>query len=230
MGDFLKALVSHGGLLGAYPFWYQLLACSWLLATAVLLGGFLIISPIKEMVEAQLPLPTDGSKKNSPTKPVLNEPSQQYLPILEGKLITIGPVSADPSVRDSLRAQRKLRPLLETENQVELARMPNGTYGFSMGNFPDFHAVYREKSQNLIEVQRTLDGTVNYVAYASEEAAASLAAFNDAVLKTSKTVMIYVEPWEQAQRLVTIPRLHITAMNKYGFRQTSRFEIVMVKK
>jgi hypothetical protein len=66
----MKELLSRPGILASYPYWYQLLLVVWLLLSAVLVAGFLLVKPVADVARTGSTSDTQASQSSAVPPPI----------------------------------------------------------------------------------------------------------------------------------------------------------------
>jgi hypothetical protein len=110
------------------------------------------------------------------------------------------PSSAVIGERETLRAQRKLRLLTEDEAGNGIEFVPAGIFGFTASPGTEGVPVFTARTFQAFEIHKLGDDSVHYVGYMPEEDANAL----DGAAEPLQ-LKLYPEPYEKAQRFVSVP-------------------------
>jgi hypothetical protein len=106
----------------------------------------------------------------------------------------------EEGARERLRAERKLEPVDERQEGSPIDLVKNGTYGFTYSPGTEGMPLFRNRLAQGFEVHKTADGALHIVGFLSDAEAAQVDWGEE-----SLEVNLYPEPFEAAQRMVSIP-------------------------
>lgn len=110
-------------------------------------------------------------------------------------------MAASSGEREKLRAERKLRLVSDSEAGEAIEFAPEAVYGFTYSPGTDGVPIFPKQTFQIFEVHKLGDGSVHYVGYMTEEDATALNSATDSV-----DLKLYPEPYEKAQRFVSVPK------------------------
>lgn len=103
--------------------------------------------------------------------------------------------------REKLRAERKLRLIEKSEAGSGYEFVPDGVYGFTYSPGSDGVPVFVQHTFQCFEVHKLGDSTFHFIGYMTEDDANALNAATEPV-----DLKLYPEPYEKAQRFVSVPK------------------------
>ncbi len=109
------------------------------------------------------------------------------------------------SDREQLRAELRLVPVSKQDEGVSWSKISNGVFGFTYTPAHSDGGIYSKESYLSYEFHKLADGSLQIVAYATDEGAAKLKQ------PGSPEVEVYPLPREQYNVLVTIPHARVSS-------------------
>jgi len=106
---------------------------------------------------------------------------------------------ATAEAAEKLRAERHLRPLESAEQGTPVRDLPPGVYGFTWSPSFESSPLFAKHSWRSFEFHKLADGSAAIVGCVSAADAAHVRE------ESAAKIMLYPEPWQDAQELVSIP-------------------------
>jgi hypothetical protein len=102
---------------------------------------------------------------------------------------------------ERLRTERKLKLITDKETGSAAEFAPAGVYGFTYSPAAEGLPIFNKQTFQIFEVHKLEDQTVHLIGFMTEEHAEAFRTAN-----TATELKLYPQPYEQAKRLVSIPR------------------------
>ncbi len=119
----------------------------------------------------------------------------------------ISPSAADAI--EQLRCDHQVRELRPDEEGSAIARLPNGTYGFSYAPGQSEVPVFSKKNYHCFEIHKAVDGIGYVIGFVTAEQASDLAA-----RKEGAAIVLFPNPFETAQTLACVNASQIAATKR----------------
>ena len=198
--DFITILVPF---LEPYPVWVKVLISAWVFLSAVTVLALLFV-PRNQYAPAN----TSANDDIPTSKP------------LSSRIVSVAEAQSGADARVALRSKHEVRPLAEIENELQLEKIPRGTYGFMFASHFDFERdripVLTEDmaGPGMIEIRKLGDGRVTLLGFVSQEAALKIQTNLEAT-----EILFFTDEWEEARTYVSIPLSRVTESNSRIFRK-----------
>lgn len=195
MKKWIETLESLIPFLEAYPIWVKLIISAWVLLTAVAVIG-LIFFRITEATPSKGP---DNASSGSASRRVEFDTAFQTAGSLE-----------------ELRKKNGVRELRPLENDLNLSRLPNGIYGFTVPWIinTDSTGVVGGTGLSRISLHRTGGGTAVMEMHKSEQGQVYIIGFvtqdqlirmQDPSRRASLGITLFFHPYQNFDELVAVP-------------------------
>jgi hypothetical protein len=215
------------GLLAAYPGWYQLLLVIWLLITAILVGGYLLLRPEQRVIADEA---SNASQTDQTGSLKLSAPATKLSEIGNSPSTNVSRISETSTASSPPNQTSALRPLSAVENGVPLSRMPRGTFGY-VGFISDRVNVKSERQDWYVKVITENDGSRWVVGFVSHESKAKLEQWLLNLKAPELEFLLFTVSWEQGNQEVRVPHAKISSAELFDFQKHGRrFEIVLTHK
>ena len=110
---------------------------------------------------------------------------------------------------ERLRIQHQVRVLESEEEGTALDRLPSGVYGFAYAPGQAGIPLFARKSYHSFEIHKAADGSTYLLGFVTSEEAAAVES-----AKEGAAIRLFPDPWQNSQRLVTLPLARVVAPAK----------------
>ena len=110
---------------------------------------------------------------------------------------------------ERLRIQHQVRLVESEEEGTALDRLPAGVYGFAYAPGQTAIPLFAKKTYHSFEIHKTADGSAYLLGFVSSEEAAAIES-----AKEGAAIRLFPDPWENSQRLVSVPLARVVSPAK----------------
>src|ERR1700730_16907092 len=111
-----------------------------------------------------------------------------------------------PVTLETLRLRNQVRPLTRQEEGSAIGGLTAGVYGYTCAPGCDEVPVFSKRTYHSFEVHKATDGAEYLIGFVTSQEAKDLE-----LRKQGAAIRLFPEPWNDSQRLVSVPVLQILA-------------------